>query len=291
MWSRRRLRLSAEGHAALVGAVARRLEALAGRPGPRCRSPCTGNVARSTWSPGMRRPDAARHRGQDGAHVDRGDARRHDVKVRLAPGRRGAARLEAGRGVARLLVLPDASTPTRSCRAVMPSCWAVYPLRGRLAWQGAVVLAGALVPARSSCTPRSSGAGARNASSRSSSCTTARGRPPAARTPGRAQHRAAPLDAGGRQTSRTVRARRGNDSTSRRGGGRGRRCGRRPGAPRSRGRTLGGRRRAGARRAAADRDGRTGGRDTSAGCATLGATFRRVPREPHPSEEQTQWPR
>ena len=33
------------------------------------------------------------------------------------------------------------------------------------------------------------------------------------------------------------------------------------------------------------------GRRAAAGCATLGPTIRRVPREPHPSEEQTQWPR
>ena len=49
-------RLVDEGHAALLGAVARRLDALGWETRLRCRSPCTGSAARSTWSRGTPQP-------------------------------------------------------------------------------------------------------------------------------------------------------------------------------------------------------------------------------------------
>ncbi|HEY6608959.1 MAG TPA: hypothetical protein VI277_07185 [Candidatus Limnocylindria bacterium] len=120
-----------EGHAALVGAVARRLESL----GWEVRPEVSFAVYREQGSIDL----VAWHRASGTLLVTEVKTeltsieetlRRHDTKVRLAP---DVVQERFGwrpRRIARLLILPDASTPRRQVHRHEAVLRTAYPLRG-----------------------------------------------------------------------------------------------------------------------------------------------------------------
>jgi transcriptional regulator with XRE-family HTH domain len=124
-------RLVDEGHAALVGAVARRLETLGWETRPKVSFAVfgeRGSIDLVAWHA----PSATLLVIEVKTEVASLEEtlRRHDAKVRLAA---GVVRERFGwrpRRVARLLVLPDDSTPRRQVRRRDDVLRVAYPLRG-----------------------------------------------------------------------------------------------------------------------------------------------------------------
>ena len=124
-------RLMDEGHAALVGAVARRLEALGWETRPEVSFAVfaeRGSIDLASWHAASRTLLVIEVKTELTSIEE--TLRRHDAKVRLA------ADVVAERfgwrpvRVARLLVLPDATTPRRQVRRHDPVLRSAYPMRG-----------------------------------------------------------------------------------------------------------------------------------------------------------------
>jgi transcriptional regulator with XRE-family HTH domain len=124
-------RLMDEGHAALVGAVAARLEQLGWQVRPEVSFAVFrehGSIDLVAWHPASRTLLVIEVKTELVSVEE--TLRRHDVKVRLAAAVvRDRFGWEPAR-VARLLVLPDASTPRRAVRRQEAVLRTAYPLRG-----------------------------------------------------------------------------------------------------------------------------------------------------------------
>ena len=124
-------RLMDEGHAALVGAVARRLEALGWETRPEVSFAVfgeRGSIDLVAWHAPSGTLLVIEVKTELTSMEE--TLRRHDAKVRLA-----AAVVEErfgwrARRVARLLILPDASTPRRQARRHDAVLRSAYPVRG-----------------------------------------------------------------------------------------------------------------------------------------------------------------
>ena len=124
-------RLLDEGHAAVVAAVVRRLEALGWDVRPEFSFAVygeRGSIDVVAWHPASRTLLIVEVKTELTSVEE--TLRRHDVKVRLAP---SVVRERFGweaRRVARLLVLPDGTTPRRQVARHDAVLRAAYPLRG-----------------------------------------------------------------------------------------------------------------------------------------------------------------
>jgi transcriptional regulator with XRE-family HTH domain len=124
-------RLLDEGHAALVGAVAARLEALGWETRPEVSFAVfgeRGSIDLVGWHAASATLLVIEVKTEL-ASVEE-TLRRHDVKVRLAAGVVAERFGWRVRRVARLLVLPDQSTPRRQVRRQEVVMRAAYPMRG-----------------------------------------------------------------------------------------------------------------------------------------------------------------
>lgn len=124
-------RLVDEGHAALLGAVARRLEALGWETRPEVSFAVygeRGSIDLVAWHAPTRTLIVIEVKTELTSIEE--TLRRHDVKVRLAAGVVAGRFGWQPRAVARLLVLPDDSTPRRQVGRHADLLGPAYPVRG-----------------------------------------------------------------------------------------------------------------------------------------------------------------